>query len=1441
MSLFSKFRRRRKSQAARDEGVHDQPKACVANNRESTEINVDYLALEPRRVLSADFTLLGGSLDLGNFSEINDENVTVDEASTFYRFQLSEGTWSGTNSFNAVGAGTSTLLVNKSAVSEINLNDDFEIGFDVTFDDVDFSPLNNMNIVTGGDIDQLGGTSVHSPQLSLTANSIDLSNASNDFGSISATSVNDILISDANQVVIFGADAELVDGKIEVQADGIVVASSMSADSIWLDSSQGIEQATSAGIEANELVLTGQGTFELDSVANDLHDVAADIDERLEIVSATGLTISELTCAAQVTCGINVTGDLDLQIENGDLTQSANAPIIVGGDAFLTTISGDICLTGGDCSGGGGNSNMIVGTISVSASGDVAYAQEGDLDIDGLTVAGNLNFSGNAIEFNSNFLAAGLFLQATDGVSLNGNSIDVTNLIVTGTGDFDFSATTNSIRNIAADVTGTLRVGSNVDLQIGTIALASCGVSTQICGVSVNGDLIVNLNDAQLSQSSSVIVSGAATFDVGTGDICLAGGDCDGDGENDNDFNRVTVASANEFEIADINDIIIIGLDVIDDAAIIAGNSMSTGQITLDGNLAASALLLQADDGVDQLSGAISAEQLMLEVDGDVHLCSDNQISSTTAAGQVSANIDGELFVRNTHAVELVDLDFTTKSGAVLSHNQFNIMGDLSVVSSGGNGNAIFDSTQVNVGGETQLIALGISGDIEVDDFNVVGAVGVATADGNVRLVNAHVNGVVFRGDDDLNADATEVCPHFEASTINGDLRVQALAGNISNEANALLNVTGQTTLFAGTDNASNVSGSDNEFDLKLGLEQNDDIRFSDTLSLIGRDASLSINDSVQLSDTFIGISTVTATDGGTLFMEVDGSVTHEAGAHVSADNVSISATDYIFFQEIDADRVAFSAQGFVDTNSLIGVPVNLPVDVDDALAPIQTDVDNEYGVIVSSQNDLLIGTVSDALGIQANQTGIFSSGGHAYVETTNRSDIQFDGTLNTDTIIANGTTFGAAAEMQDGHVLTAIAGGDLTISDNTILLSTTGSVTDISSFTTDEGADFGTVTNEGPQFQVFLPTPSDNPTTKTVNTDDTQFIGIEFGRSGDQNFIVEVAWADGVVDVLSFDSGAGNRFERISHTFSNDFLLLNFELPTNLSFFSDPAINLFDLEGATEINSVNDLNTNDNFVLAFSDSRPQGDLLISSVDRPVGVPRESVVVFSEQQVSFEADSSGFGQSDTLAEEKLADAYLVRLDDAGSELEETTQDLPDSTVTQDVVTEWKLRVEEGTQYPPGTYRIKWVESGVTFSIDFEKGAEEDLEPDELREVNEKFSPPTFDDPPEPDMDGVEDELFDDVRFGGGLGLIVPIGDKAGAIEATGDDELEEEVEIVVENLADSTSRSRFGLLATGIVAIELMRKNGTRSDLKMEQEELKATATEISFVKSARSRRRMQG
>jgi len=1593
---------------------------------EATQVDIDYLSLEPRRVLNANFTLLGGMLDLDNFSETNDENLSIHSIPNFYQFELDEGTWAGVDSALVSGNGTSILTANASFLNEVSVRDNLGIDLDVNFGNVDLSQLNSTTIVTSGSIGQSALTTLVAPTLNLTAFDIELTNNDNDFDTISFDATTTASLADIDRIEIFNANAG---DQIDVRAAGIDLTGTIAADEIWFQSTQGLTQVGSSSMVVNNLLMTGQGDFDADSALNDITNISSDIDGDLSLDVINGTHISSLNCNGTIFCGINVTGNLEIFSDDGDITQDADAALLVGGNAFFATQQGgDICLAGGDSDADGINDNLVVGGVSFDTSGDVDFVEGDDILIDGITAGNNFRFIGDRIVLNSNVTANSLLLQASDGVVSNGNTINVGQLLLTGTGNFEVASLSNMIQNIAADITGDVLIGSSSDLNVGSLVQVSCLGNIEVCGLQVAGNVNVELNNASISQSASIGVSGTLTVDANDGDVCLSGGDCDGDGINDNDFNvvdvinadqveiadinglivagiqanqaaivlgqtasgqitingnvdvadqlllqspdgvnqingtistnellvigtgdfslanpanavsflaadidgslqiaagtdlridtltynsncsnlsvvvcgldiegdlevtlantdltqtaaiivgglttidvgsgdvclslgdcdadgfndndfgEINIIAADEVEIADINDISLRGLNISGSGAIIAGQT-DLGKITLDGNIVTQErLLLQATDGALQLGGSIAVQDLILDGSGDFHLCLDNSIGSTTTAGRVSADVLGDVYLGNRFGIELIEQNFTTKSGTLIDHAQFQVSDNLSVISNATNSIAIFDSTQINVGGKSSFIATGENADIVVDDLNAAGAIGIATAEGNARIINQHSNGIVFRGDDVPGTTATEMCAHFEQSTINGDLFSQATNGDISNEANATLEVNGLATLIAGTTNSSNVTDSNNEFDIKLGLKSNDDIRL-DTLSASADQASLQLDDSVEFSNTAIGSPTATDANGGTLFMSVDGSVTQTAGILLSADNVAITVSDYLKLDDIDADQVAFESNGFANSSTLGGVPADLPDDDSDRFAPRHTSVDAEYGIIVSSQNDLTITTISDALDCQQDLTGISADNGHAFVQTLDTANIHFDGSANTQTLSANGTTFGLAADMQNGHVLTTVAGGDLTIGENTVLQSASGTVADISAFTTDEGVDFTIVTKEGPQFNLFLPTPSDDPTTKTVNTDDAQFIGLNFGRAGEQNFIVEVDWADGTLDVLNFDTNIGNRFERIAHTFTNEFLLANFELPTFLNFYNDPAINLFDNSGQTNLNGgPNDLNTNDNFVLAFSDSRPQGDLQIGSVSRPEALVRDTIIPVNNDQVSSETEANEFGQKETVVEEEVSDAYLIRLDETGLEIKETRQDLEESNVVQDVIAQWKRRVEQGTQFPPGQYRINWTESGVSFSIEFEKGAQEDLQPDELEPVDQRRDSGDLTETDQflgPDKSTeIDAETADDLRLEPDTDSQPkknhPVEDIQKATTTYQIQPREEEVDIVIE---DVSPRCRASLIAAGALAIGVKDRQKNRDEkLVDELAQVTAEGRTFSFLKSARVSRRV--
>ena len=147
---------------------------------------------------------------------------------------------------------------------------------------------------------------------------------------------------------------------------------------------------------------------------------------------------------------------------------------------------------------------------------------------------------------------------------------------------------------------------------------------------------------------------------------------------------------------------------------------------------------------------------------------------------------------------------------------------------------------------------------------------------------------------------------------------------------------------------------------------------------------------------------------------------------------------------------------------------------------------------------------------------------------------------------------------------------------------------------------------------ELFLPTPDNTPTTRTVGSDNTQFIGLNIGRDGEQRFLVEVDFADGVTEVFESNTEVGERFEIVSRTFDPLFLITVLDLPTTLTVLNDPGINLFDNGGDGDLNSsATDLNASDNFVNALSASRTQGNLVVQGVEinEPVIVERTRVVL----------------------------------------------------------------------------------------------------------------------------------------------------------------------------------------------------------------------------------------
>ena len=232
-------------------------------------------------------------------------------------------------------------------------------------------------------------------------------------------------------------------------------------------------------------------------------------------------------------------------------------------------------------------------------------------------------------------------------------------------------------------------------------------------------------------------MGGTTVLDV-TGDICLIGGDCDGDGNTDNDFNTLEIVNATNAEILDANDLNITSVTVTNQLWLAAGNADATpgdgtgGRLTLDGNVTAGTqALLQASEGVEQLSGVITSGQLLLggdqqfEGNGDFILLSNNNVQ------RIASNISGELQFANSGTLTVSELSFESICSSIVENIDGVTTSDNDAVLIVG-GTLMIDAP-VNTGAGS--VFFDVAGDVTQTETGIVAAAGLGLdVSGNVEL-----------------------------------------------------------------------------------------------------------------------------------------------------------------------------------------------------------------------------------------------------------------------------------------------------------------------------------------------------------------------------------------------------------------------------------------------------------------------------------------------------------------------------------------------------------------------------------------------------------------------------------------------------------------------------------------------------------------------------------
>ncbi|MEL7498550.1 MAG: hypothetical protein AAFN77_13135 [Planctomycetota bacterium] len=519
---------------------------------------------------------------------------------------------------------------------------------------------------------------------------------------------------------IIGLD---VTTKIRLRALGgnpITLNEAINSQTIFLESDGGITQAATATITGENLMLSGIGLFDLDDATNDVDNLAALLTGTLNFFDDDEITVARLDCDGVIICGLNITTDWNLTTNDGDLFQDPDAAVIIGGNTIINTGTGDVCLTGGDCTGDGLNDNVFTGTLTIVSTGDVVIAEDDDINIDSVTSTGSLRFIGNNIQINTAITADQLLLEASNGVSYNNNLIDVTDLLLSGQGTFDFGGvgdTVNVIDNLATDIDGNLELISSVNLNIGDLTLISdCG-NVNICGLNVDaggglaGDVNLQLVNADLTQSATFAVEGNTTLSTGTGDICLTGGSCTIGVANENDLNTLVIELADDVSVVDSNSMTVTSAFATRRLHLFAGD-ISPGDLTIAGNLTAGEqVLLQSSGDTLQTAGIISTTDLLLGSNANTDADGGNfTLTNANTVSNLAAFVAGNLSFNNVNSLDIADLTFANDCGINETICGVETGGDLTLSIGDAGIPIIADLTQtasVRVGGATDLTATG--------------------------------------------------------------------------------------------------------------------------------------------------------------------------------------------------------------------------------------------------------------------------------------------------------------------------------------------------------------------------------------------------------------------------------------------------------------------------------------------------------------------------------------------------------------------------------------------------------------------------------------------------------------------------------------------------------------------------------------------------------------
>ena len=770
-------------------------------------------------------TLTSATNDFGTVSAASAGNVSLTDTNALVLGTTSASSLNVTaggaitQSGAATVSGTSTFAAGTNPVTLTNASNDFGgtvtlTGGAVSITDANALTLGAVNAssltVNATSLTQDASGVVVSGTSTLNAGSVTLTAATNDFGTVAATSAVNVSLTDANAIALGSVNAT----SLNVTAGGAITQSGPITAG-----------AASFSAGANPITLTNAG--------NDFTGA----------VSLTGGAVS-LTDANALDLGSVNVSSLNV-VSGGAITQSA--PLSVSGATTLAAGSNAITLAnvtndfGGPVSLGGAAASITDANALtlglVNASSLTVNAASITQDASGLSVSGTTTLNAGSIalttatnDFGTLAATSGGSVAVTDANAISLGAINSASLNVTaggaitqsaplsigGASTFAAGANPITLTNAANDFTGavsltggTVAITDANSLTLGTFSTGDLSaVSTGALNLgqgTVGGNLVATSNGGAITQSGPLAVTGSSTLNAGAGSLTL--------GNAGNDFTGALSLTGSSAAITDANALVLGSVSL-------GGGSLTvntSGAITQSGPITAGAESFSAGanpitltnagndftGAVSLTGGAVSLTDANALDLGSVNVSSLNVVSGGAITQSAPLSVSGTAtFAAGANAITLANVtnDFggpvSLGGGAVaLTDANALTLGLVNASSLTVNATSITqDASGLSVSGTTTLNAGSIALTTATNVFGTL----VTTSGGSVSVTDANAVSLGAINAASLNVTAGGAITQSAPVTVSGASAFAAGANpitltNASNDFTGAVNLTGSS------------------------------------------------------------------------------------------------------------------------------------------------------------------------------------------------------------------------------------------------------------------------------------------------------------------------------------------------------------------------------------------------------------------------------------------------------------------------------------------------------------------------------------------------------------------------------------------------------------------------------------------------------------------------